>query len=164
MPMPYGQLAADDFQDAALALCPSGPAFPRDRTTVFAAFWGAVGDLLAQLHADAVRLFDVEADPTQARDLLPDWMAAFGVKSRGTHDQQRANLALVIGDPGGFTEAHYVALAATLGISITVANDTAFVWKVHAPASLGDNQREDLEALIDARNRATCQVTFHYDL
>jgi uncharacterized protein YmfQ (DUF2313 family) len=160
----YAELTTDDFIGAVEALLPPGPSFPRDPGSLQTRFYSAIAFFFWQLHQDIIRFFDQETDPNRTQDMLPEWQAAYGITARGTEDEQRVQLAAVIADPGGFSGAHYLALATTLGITITVAATGAFTWTVHAPAALAAADRGALEALIDTHNRATCVVSFAYDL
>jgi uncharacterized protein YmfQ (DUF2313 family) len=160
----YAELTSDDFIGAVEALLPPGPCFPRDPDSWQTRFYSAIALFFWQLHQDIIRFFDQETDPNRTQDMLPDWQAAFGIIARGTEDEQRAQLAAVIADPGGFTAAHYVALAARIGIAITVVATGAFTWTVHAPLALSADDRAALETEIAKYNRATCVVTFTYDL
>lgn len=161
--MQYGDLTTDDFLDATSALLPPGRAFPRDPDSWQSKFFSAIAQIFWQLHQSIVVLFEREADPSQAQDLLPDYQQAYGITPRGTEDAQRAQLAAVIADPGGFTAAHYVALAAGVGITIPPPVATGpFTWEVHADGSLLPDDRAALEAVINAHNRASCSVIFIY--
>lgn len=157
-------LSADDFLDAVWALLPPGRVFARNTYSWHVRFFSAIADFFWQQHQDIVGLAFRETSPTTTQDMLPEWQAAYGISPRGSEDDQRAQLVAVITDPGGFTEAHYVALGATLGITITAVATGAFAWTLHAPAALSADDRAALETLIRLHNRATCVVTFTYDL
>lgn len=162
--MDYSTLTSDDFLLAAQNLLPRGAAFPRSGSSTLTSCMRAVADLAYDLHLDIVNVFGNEADPNHADALLPDWQAAFAVLARGTADQQHTQLVAAIADPGGFAASHYVALGASLGITITTQVTGRFAWMVHAPSALSAEDRSALEALISAHNRASCIVSFAYDL
>lgn len=164
MPMQFVALDSDDFLAATNALLPPGRCFARDPDSWQTKFFSAIALFFWQLHADIVRLFLTESDPSQADGMLADWQQTYAIAPRGTLDQQRAQLAAVIADPGGFTSPHYMALAAGIGISISTEVTGAFTWTVHAAAALSPDDRAALEALIARYNRASCVVTFAYDL
>jgi len=164
---PYTTLTADDYLAAAQALLPRGAAWSRDPDANLTKYLGAVANVAYLAHQSLAELFEVELDPRQTVDLLPDWEAAFGITARGAQAARRANLVAVITDPGGFSAGHFVALAATLGITIDVSHITrtaAFSWKIQAQASLSNALRTALQNLIAQHNRATCTVTFDYSL
>lgn len=161
--MPYGDLDSDDYRGTAMALLPRGIAWPRNPESVMFAFWSGVGDFLWALHVLIVQIFEIELDPSQTQILLPDWENAYGIVPRGSKDDRRARLVSVITDPGGFTGAHYVALAATIGITVTVEKTGLFAWTVHAPNNLLADDKAALEAVITLHNRITCAVAFAYD-
>jgi uncharacterized protein YmfQ (DUF2313 family) len=162
---PFATLENTDFLEAAQNLLPRGRAWPRDPKAVLTRYLGAIADCCYALHRDIVHFFDVECDPSQADDMLPEWQEMFGITARGTPVQQRAQLVALETDPGGFSIAHYEALAlGALGIAITPVATAAFVWEVHAAAALSLDDRTALEALINLHNRASCVVSFIYDL
>jgi uncharacterized protein YmfQ (DUF2313 family) len=164
---PYTSLTADDYLAAAQALLPRGAAWSRDPDANLTKFLSAVANVAYLPHQSLAGLFEVELDPTQTVDLLPDWEAAFGITARGSQANRRANLKAVITDPGGFSAGHYVALAATLGITIGTTNvirTGAFSWKIQAQTSLSAALKTALQNLIAQHNRATCTVAFDYSL
>lgn len=159
---PYFDLTSDDYLAAAQRLAPSGRAWPRTSKGIFTLYLSAVAAVAHRVHHALVTLFGRDLDPAQTVELLPEWERAFGITRRGSFDQRRANLVTVIGDPGGFTSAHYLALAASIGIVITTTVLGPFQWRVNASASLSATDRAALEALINQNNRVTCAVTFSY--
>ena len=134
MSAPYSTLTAADYLDAAQALLPSGPAWPRDPNSTFAKYMSAVANVAWLAHQMLADLFVNELDPGATNALLPDWEAAFGVTARGAKADRRTNLELVIGDPGGFSQAHFVAVAAIAGVEIHTTDVVAVPVALH----LGD--------------------------
>jgi uncharacterized protein YmfQ (DUF2313 family) len=166
MSAPYATLTASDYLDAAQALLPSGPAWPRDPNTVFGKYMSSVANVAWLAHRVLAELFVTELDPGAANMLLPDWEAAFGVTARGSKAERRINLKAVIADPGGFSNAHCVAVAAAAGVEITGADvfkTSPFQWELHAPAATPADAQAALESAIALHNRATCVVTILYD-
>jgi uncharacterized protein YmfQ (DUF2313 family) len=167
MSAPYSTLTADDYLEAAQALMPRGPAWPRDASTTLAKYTSAIANVAWLAHQSLAELFVTELDPGAANTMLPDWEAAFGITARGTKDDRRANLKAVISDPGGFSLGHYVALAASVGVELDPAMDVivtaAFTWEIHASHLTPTATRTALEAIITLHNRATCVVTFFYN-
>lgn len=167
MSAPYSTLTADDYLEAAQALMPRGPAWPRDASTTLGKYTSAIAGVAWLAHQSLAELFVTELDPGAANTMLADWEAAFGITARGTKDDRRVNLKAVISDPGGFSRAHYVALAASVGVELDPDADVlvtaAFVWEIHARASTPTATRTALEAVIGSHNRATCVLSFFYD-
>lgn len=158
----YRNLTSDDYLAAAHRLAPRGDAWPQDAKATFSLYLNALAAFVHRAHRAFALLFYRDLDPSQTVDLLDAWERAFGITARGSFDQRRANLVTVIGDPGGFTSAHYIALAASIGIVITTTVLAPFQWQVNASASLSTDDRAALQALINLNNRATCAVTFAY--
>lgn len=157
---PYSQLGPDDFQEQALNLLPTGPAWPRDLGTILAKFWGAVADLLAHNNFDIATVIDQELNPATTTALLPDWEAEFGLPDPcnpdiGTVEERRAALLARITDEGNLSRQKYIDLAAALGFEVTITEFTRssgigtcigpctepvlgtswrFAWQVNAPA------------------------------
>jgi uncharacterized protein YmfQ (DUF2313 family) len=167
MSAPYSTLTSADYLDAAQALLPSGPAWPRDTNTVFAKYMSAIANVAWLAHQMLADLFATELDPGATVNMLPDWEAAFGVTARGAPALRRTNLLLVIGDPGGFTPAHFVAVAAIAGVQIhttdVLPTGTPFTWELHAPTATTPAVKKALQSVVATHNRATCIVNFVYD-
>lgn len=172
MSSPFSSLTSDDYLQAAQALLPRGPAWPRDQRATLTKFLNAVATVAWQAHQALVTLFDTELDPANTSQLLPEWEAAFGIKARGSKKDRRARLLIVIEDPGGFTAAHVAAIGASLAIGsltepyLSVVVTGPFAWTLHGPMRLATDSdtRTALEAQINAMNRMTCTVTFSYNL
>jgi uncharacterized protein YmfQ (DUF2313 family) len=165
MTLPFINLTSSDYLQAAQALLPRGLAWPRDPLSTLTRFFDGVATNLYKLgHLPLATLFGREMDPTQTDWLLPDWETSWGITPRGSKSARRTRLVEVIADPGGFSVAHYEALADQIGISITTAVTGPFAWVVYAPSSLSAADRAALEAVITTHNRATCVVSFIYDV
>lgn len=155
---PFSALAASDFQHQVLSLLPRGRAFLRTLTTTLAALCGAIGDCFFQFHQLVVLFLDVESDPAQTNELLPDWEADYGLPDActigaGTLAQRRAALLSKIASTGGQSAAYLISVASALGFPISITtfqpSDTwsspwapattiawRFVWAVTAPTVL----------------------------
>lgn len=153
---PFVAYTADDFRAGAQALLRRGRAWPRRLTSLLAAFCAGIGDAWFQFHTACVTFLQVESDPAQAVQLLPDWEADFGLPdgcsaTTPTLDQRHAALLSKIAAQGGQTAAYFIGVAAALGYDITVTTWTAFttwssprdpvttaawrfVWQVNAPS------------------------------
>jgi uncharacterized protein YmfQ (DUF2313 family) len=168
MSAPYSSLTAADYLDAAQALLPSGPAWPRDPNTNFAKYMSAIAGVAWLAHQALSDLFATELDPGAANWLLADWEKAYGITAHGSKDSRRAVLKAVIADAGGFTLNHYIALAASVGVEVNpdtpdIVITGPFTWEIHALASTSKAARKTFESAINSHNRASCVVTFHYD-
>src|ERR1700741_2867548 len=164
MSAPYANLSADDYLHAAQALLPSGAAWPRDPNTILGKYTSAVANVAWLAHQMLAELFVIALDPAKTNTMLPAWEAAFGITARGSTAERRMNLEPVTADPGGFSRAHYVALAAAVGVDITVDDVVPaglFTWELRALGT-PDAVKPVLEAVINAHNRATCALTFVY--
>lgn len=145
-----------DFLRALLHLPPPGRAFSGDPDTVQAAVFTPPGNALASVHAAAVLLLEQEADPFYTELLLPEWEADWGLPDpctpvAPTIAQRRAALLAKIAAQGGQSPAYFVAVAAAMGITITITEYSPFrlgsrlgspllgpgwqfVWQVNAPS------------------------------
>ena len=150
-------LTAADYLAQLQALLPQGFAWPRQADAALTKLLLAWADELARVDGRAADLVE-EADPRTTAELLADWervaglpdpcVAALGVSQ--TAAQRRAALVAKLTTIGGQSAAYYIALAASLGYTITVtefspfqagsdAGDALtndgwrFVWQVNAP-------------------------------
>jgi len=160
MSAPYSTLTKDDYLQAAQALLPRGPAWPRDGRATLTKYMDALARVLWLAHKAVTHLFETELDPKTTDDMLSDWEKAFGITGRGSGDERRDRLAMIIADGGGCTAAHYVAVAAAVGVNIPSPVRTgSFTWEVYPPV-LSPEDRTALEAAIRLHNRASCIVSF----
>lgn len=162
MSAPYADLTKENYLEAAQALLPRGPAWPRDDHATLTKYLNAVATVIWLAHKALTNLFVAELDPATADDLLPDWEEAFGVASLGTKSERRARLTAAISNPGGFTAAYYVAVAHSVGVAISLPTRTGpFTLEIQAPI-LSDEDRAAFEAFMRQHNRATCIISFIY--
>lgn len=127
---PFSQLSQDSFQGAVRRLMPRGRAWSRRVDALLGALAGAIGDSVWQLHAQQTVLLDVESDPAQAVQLLPDWEADYALPDPCTAAnpslaQRHGALLAKIAGIGGQSGAYYTAVVAALGYSITITT-----WRV----------------------------------
>ena len=150
-------LTAADYLAQLQALLPQGFAWPRQADAALTKLLLAWADEMARIDGRAADLVE-EADPRTTAELLADWervaglpdpcVAALGINQ--TTAQRRAALVAKLTTIGGQSAAYYIALAASLGYTITVtefspfqagsaAGDALtndgwqFVWQVNAP-------------------------------
>jgi uncharacterized protein YmfQ (DUF2313 family) len=155
MTNPYSELGPDDYQAAALAALPTGPAWPRHTEGFLARFWGAVGDLLAKFGNDTALVVDQELNPRTTDGLLADWEAEYGlpdpcVPGFQSPEQRRDALNSRITEEGSLSRQKYIDLAAAAGFPITITEfrpttclgtcvdpilgpEWRFAWRVNAP-------------------------------
>ena len=117
---PFSQVTDADFQAAEQYLLPQGRAWPRAVAALLTAFVGAIGDAFFALRQAMVQFLDVEADPSQAVDLLPDWENDYGLPdscspANPTLQQRHASLlAKIASSPGGQSAGLLHRIAAQL--------------------------------------------------
>lgn len=152
----FSQLSDRDFGAAALRLFPRGHAWAYQAGSMLVSFSKAIGDCLFQLHAAEVDFLEVESNPATAVQLLPDFMADYGLPDScspavQTVAEQRASLLAKIASIGGQSEAYFIGVAAALGYAITITTwrpfqfgspfgrplvngQWRFAWQVNAPS------------------------------
>lgn len=126
-------LVAADYRNAALALLPSGWAWPRDPDSIMGKFWLAVALTLFRLHVRICVLLRTESYPSASFELLPDWERAVGLPDDCTGaaasiEERRDAVAAKLASRGGQTIAFYSALAAAYGYEITIREWRPFVF------------------------------------
>jgi len=151
-------LTATAYLAQLQALLPQGFAWPRQADAALTNLLLAWADELARVDGRAADLIE-EADPRTTAELLADWERVAGLPDpcvealAGTQTtaQRRAALVAKLTTIGGRSAAYYIALAASLGYTITItefspfqaghsaagdalSNDGwTFVWQVNAP-------------------------------
>lgn len=150
-------LTETDYLRQMQALLPPGPAWPKDDDALLTRMLGALAAELARVDGRVRQLVD-EDDPRMAAELLLDWERVAGLPdtcvalSGQTQSiaQRRAALVARLTMLGGQSKAYFIALAASLGYTITitefrpfragqsrsgdpVATNWQFAWQVNAP-------------------------------
>lgn len=151
-------MTATDYLAQLQALLPQGFAWPREADAALTKLLLAWADELARVDGRAADLIE-EADPRTTAELLADWERVAGLPDpcvealAGTQTtaQRRAALVAKLTTIGGQSAAYYIALAASLGYTITVTefrpfvagsvagdaltnDEWIFAWQVNAPA------------------------------
>lgn len=140
-----------------LALTPPGAALPHDNESAWSKFLQPTADAVSTLEAALEELL-VEIDPAAATVLLPDYERVLGPDPYG-RDQQPLTIAQQQAlaysrwtTKYGVRPADFIALAATLGIAITITEyrfsqigdaigdfltepPTQFIWVVNMPSA-----------------------------
>jgi uncharacterized protein YmfQ (DUF2313 family) len=167
-----------DFTAAIQALMPRGRAWPRGPSATQTKVAQALAAIYQRGTARANYLL-ADAFPATAVELLPEWIAALGVPGpygtlSGTTAGQQAQVVAAMTALGGQSKAYFIALAAAMGIAITITESRP--WRVNDPINLpcrGDawafywhityagGANAALEALIKLRAPAHTIVAFN---
>lgn len=167
---PFAGLSQDDFLTAEQDLMPRGIAWPRATSYVITAFWRAIAGTFKRLNDAISNFFGQELDPNLTITSLANWYALLGLPDIDWATMPQLQALLVwrlldmVGPRASFADSRYIAMMATLGITITVAHPAAWQTVIHAPAALTPNVRATLVALITPRIRGGITLSFVYDL
>lgn len=146
-------MTAADYLSQLQALLPSGAAWSRSSTAVLTRLLGAWSAEFARVDGRSGTLLN-EADPRYTAEMLSDWERCLGLPDTctgplSTVAERRAAVVARLTGIGGQSPAYYIALAASLGYSITVTEfrphtvdhdvdspiygtDWAHAWQVNA--------------------------------
>lgn len=117
--------SVQDYTAALQALLPRGLAWPRDSSATLTATFAGLAPSFQRVNADANQLL-VDAFPATVDDVLEEWNATlglpgiYGYTGADLPTQQRQVVAALI-DSGGQSAAYFIALAASLGLSIQIS-------------------------------------------
>lgn len=147
-------MTTDDYLAQLQALLPQGPAWPRDSGATLTKLLQAMADELARIDGRAAQLIE-ESDPRTTAELLADWERVAGlpdscVTAAQATAQRRAALHAKLTTLGGQSVAYFIALAASLGYTVTItefeqhtvvddvehplySHPWQFAWQVNAP-------------------------------
>ena len=147
-------MTTDDYLAQLQALLPQGPAWPRDAGATLTKLLRAMADELARVDSRAGQLID-ETDPRTTAELLADWERVAGlpdscVTAAQTTAQRRAALHARLTTLGGQNVSYFIALAASLGYTVTITefrlhtveddveyplygHPWQFAWQINAP-------------------------------
>lgn len=162
---PFSSLTTDNFLRAALNLLPRGRAWQKGLGTTLAAYWGAIADLIAALHAFASNLVDVELFPATTNALIDLWERAWGLPDpcappNQTIAQREQALVARITDPGGLSRARLLQIAAAYGYLLaTITEFFPFRIGSHIGDALADVNWRFVWRLNT--NAATTITVFH---
>ena len=117
-------MTADDYLSQLQALLPHGPAWPRDSSATLTMLLQAMADELARIDGRTDQLLE-EVDPRTTTELLADWERVAGLPDACVTDdqstaQRRAALHARLTTLGGQSTAYFIALAASLGYTVTI--------------------------------------------
>lgn len=147
-----------DYLAALQALLPRGAAWPRDAGSTQTKLLAGFVPSFYRSNLAANRLL-VDVFPATAIDLLPEWESALGLPDLigappSTLSGRQAAVVDAFADTGGQSIPYFIALAARLGVTVTIAtyrphtvqdsvvapifsDEWAFTWEVTAPLSAG---------------------------
>lgn len=122
--MPVRTLTAADFAIALQRLLPLGGVWPREPGTVQSQVIAALTPAFSRLAARDDHLL-VDAFPTSAVELLPEWEATLGLPdpcagAAPTLEQRQAQVAARIREQGGQSVPYFQAYAARIGAAIEI--------------------------------------------
>ncbi len=144
------------------SLLPRGRAWPREDDSALMQLVRGKADELARVDGRAADLFE-EVDPQTTLELLADWERVAGlpdtcIAAPDSIAERRAAVQSRITGLGGQSHAYFIALAATLGFSVTISEfrpfrigsrvgerlyseEWAHVWRVNVqPPAVDDGQ------------------------
>ena len=146
-------LTAADYLAQLQALLPQGPAWTREQGALLTRLLDGWAQEFARVDARADDLLD-EADPRTTYEMLTDWERVLGLPDAcaGQLATLQERIAAVVGKlttQGGQTPAYYIAVAASLGYTVTITEfhphtvdddvdyplygtDWAHAWQVNA--------------------------------
>jgi uncharacterized protein YmfQ (DUF2313 family) len=132
----------DEYTDALAGLLPRGVAWPREPTSVLMKLVAGLAEIWGYVDSRAADLLETETDPRSAFETLPEWERAFGLpdpcvaEPLTIGDRQKALVAKMTTE-GGQSRAFFIALAATLGYTISIREYSPFMCGV---SQVGDTR------------------------
>jgi len=164
-------VTADDYLLAMQGLLPPGAAWSKDPDAYTTRLLGGLAQEMARVDGRTAGLLE-EADPRTTAELFADWERVAGLPDdcvtafAGTQtvDQRRAALVGRLATLGGQSRAYYIALAASLGYTVSITEfvphtvdstvddplyDTpwTYAWQVNAP--LNTITYADVDSTVD---------------
>lgn len=149
-------LSATDYLRQLQALLPPGPAWQKDEDAQSTKMLAGLAAEMARVDARAVQLLE-EGDPRTTAELFADWERVAGLPDScaiafgGDQTAAQRRIALVgrIAALGGQSPAYFIALAASMGYTVTITEfheetvgddvdypiygaDWNFAWQVNA--------------------------------
>lgn len=120
-------LSIDDYLAQLQALLPKGPAWPRDKNTLITKLLTTFSEEFSSVDARIESLIN-EADPRTTVELLADWERVCGLPDGCTGplttlSERRDAVVSRLTTEGGQSAAYYIAVAATIGYTITVTEE-----------------------------------------
>lgn len=137
-------MTADQYLGQLQALLPLGAAWPREQVATLTRLLQAWADELTRVDGRALQLVD-EADPRTTAELLADWERVAGlpdscVGGEQTTAQRRDALVSKLTTVGGQSAAYFIALAASLGYTVTITEHRPFTVRSKVNDPLYDTE------------------------
>ncbi|VWB75918.1 tail protein [Burkholderia lata] len=128
--------SAADFASALSALMPRGLAWPRDPSSVMGQSIAALAPVWAR-HVAANNYLLVDAFPSTAVELLPEWESTLGLPDPCAGEspslaQRQAQVVARFTNGGGASVSYFVGYAKNLGFDVTISEFTPFRVGQHA--------------------------------
>lgn len=123
-------MTVDQYKGQLQALLPQGAAWPREAGANLTALLVALADELARVDARCDILIE-EADARTTAEMLADWERVAGlpgkcITTQQTTQERRAALVARLTNIGGQSRAYFIALAASLGYTVTITEFRPF--------------------------------------
>jgi uncharacterized protein YmfQ (DUF2313 family) len=124
--------SGDDYIDALAALLPVGPAWPREYDSTLMKLVGGLSQVWGDVDGRAADLLEIESDPRQTVELLPDWERNFGLpdpcySAPQTVGQRQLALVMRMTMLGAQSREFFISVAAMIGYTITITEYRVFV-------------------------------------
>lgn len=122
----------DEYADAMQGLLPLGQAWPRGEDSVLMKVVRGLTLIWGDIETRASTLLEMESDPRQTIELLPDWERNFGLPDPcyaepQTIGQRQLALVMRMTMQGAQSRAFFIDIAAQIGYSITITEYRTFV-------------------------------------
>jgi uncharacterized protein YmfQ (DUF2313 family) len=137
----------DDYTAAFAALLPTGIAWPRIKTSILMTVVRALCGIWGQVDGRAADLLERESDPRTTVEILPEWERAWGlpdpcVAEPTTIGDRQKTLVTKMTLLGGQSRPWFIALAATLGYTITIHENAPFMFGI---SRFGDTRSQNIQ-------------------
>jgi uncharacterized protein YmfQ (DUF2313 family) len=148
--------SGDDYGEGFSRLLPRGDAWDRDPGKPLSRLLRGLGQIWGNpVDSRAADLLEIETDPRQTVEMLPDWEAAFGlpdacVAERLTVADRQKALVQKMTTEGGQSIAYFKSIATALGYSIVITEYSPFMCGV---SQCGDTRPLDQTTSVESDYR-----------
>lgn len=133
-------MTAEQYLRQLQALLPTGAAWTREPAAELTKLLRGLAEELARIDQRAEQLLS-EADPRTTTEMIDEWERSLGLPDPctgplATLQERRAAVTAKLTAIGQQSPAYFIALAATLGFSVTIDEQVdadPFKWRVNAP-------------------------------
>ena len=134
--------SGNDYTQAFLSLLPQGQAWPRHPLSTLARTCEGLSEYWGFVDGRAGDLLEIESDPRQTVELLPDWERNWGLPdpcytAPQTIGQRQLALVMRMTMQGAQSREFFIGIAAMLGYEITITEYRTFVVGLDR---VGDNR------------------------